>query len=310
MVTREQVLRLVEDGRDYEEAGRLLAISPGLAYMIATGLPADGGDTLASGETQRPGFVSGSTQHLANRVEPENPTRKESVLAWVRSRAHADAQMAEAAAARTAEPGPPKAEDEDQDLVTVLTRDHDAVTALVEQLSAIPGHKTGGSSAQIERRKSIVDMITVALSKHESAEEELFWPNVRKKVENGDNLASQGTQQEQEATETLMALARSDADSDEFDELVEQLVMQMRKHVSFEDRVLLAFREAVPDDERTKLGRKLRSAEGRAPTRAHPHAPRKSGKAAKAAATPAAAMDKMRDAAGDRPAERKGKEER
>jgi A/G-specific adenine glycosylase len=81
------------------------------------------------------------------------------------------------------------------------------------------------------------------------------------------------------------ALARGDADSDEFDDLVEQLVLQLRKHTSFEEQVLLAFRDAVPDGERTKLGRKFRSAEGRT-----------------------AAMDKLRDAAADRPAAREGKE--
>ena len=308
MVTREQVLRLVEGGHDYNEAARDLGISPGLAYMIATGLPADGGDALTPDEQRRPGFLSGSTQQLANHAQPENPRRSESVISWIKSRAASDPQMQAAAAARNADPGPPKAEDEDQDIVTVITRDHNRVTALVQQLSAIPGHKKGGSAAQIQRRESIVDMITQSLSKHESAEEELFWPTVRKRVPDGEQLADRGAQQEQEATETLTALARGDADSDEFDDLVERLVLQLRKHTSFEEQVLLAFRDAVPDGERTKLGRKFRAAEGRAPTRPHPHAPRKSGAAAKAAGAPAAAMDKMRDAAGDRAAEREGKE--
>lgn len=280
MVTREQVLRLVEGGHDYDEAGRDLGISPGLAYMIATGLPADGGDTLTPDEQHRPGFLGGSTQHLANHAKPENPQRSESVLAWIKSRASSDPQMQTAAAARDAEPGPPAAEDEDQDIVTVITRDHNRVTALVQQLSAIPGHKKGGSPAQIKRRESIVDMITVSLSKHESAEEELFWPNVRKHLPDGEQLVERGAQQEQEATETLTALARSDADSDEFDDLVEQLVLELRKHTSFEEQVLLAFRDAVPDGERTKLGKKFRSAESHAPTRPHPRAPRKSGASA------------------------------
>jgi hypothetical protein len=94
MVTREQVLRLVEDGRDYEEAGRQLGVSPGLAYMIATGLPADGGSSLAPSETQRPGFLPGSTQHLANRAEPVNPTGSKEVLAWIRLRAREGTQKA------------------------------------------------------------------------------------------------------------------------------------------------------------------------------------------------------------------------
>ncbi len=308
MATREQVLRLVSDSHDYEAAARHLGISPGLAYLIATGLPADGGDTPTAKDRERPGFIAGSTQQLSSHSNPENPQRSEKVLAWIKQRASSDPQMIAAAAARNAEPGTPKGEKEDQDLVTVITGDHDRLTALVQQLSTIPGHKEGGSSAQIQRRESIVDMITASLSKHESAEEEFFWPTVRKHVENGEELAENGTRQGREATETLTALARSDADSDEFDDLVEQLVLQLREHVSFEDRALLAVREAVPDDERTRLGRKFRSPKGNAQSRPHSQAPRKSGKAAKAAGMPASSADERRDTAGKRPAEHEGKE--
>jgi hypothetical protein len=104
MVTREQVLRLVEGGRDYEEAGRQLGISPGLAYMIATGLPADGGDTLAPSETGRPGFLPGSTQHLATQAKPVNPTRSDIVHAWIRQRASADLRP-KVGATRSRQPG-------------------------------------------------------------------------------------------------------------------------------------------------------------------------------------------------------------
>jgi hypothetical protein len=73
MPTRAQVRQLVDSGRTYEQAARALGIHPGLAYMIATGLPADGGDI-------------------------ENPTRKQDVLEWMKGRAAADAQMRQAAA--------------------------------------------------------------------------------------------------------------------------------------------------------------------------------------------------------------------
>ena len=43
-MTRRDVLTLVETGMAYEDVGRRLGIHPGLAYMIATGLPADGSD--------------------------------------------------------------------------------------------------------------------------------------------------------------------------------------------------------------------------------------------------------------------------
>jgi len=310
MATRAEVLRLVESGRSYTDVSRRLGIHPGLAYLIATGLPADGGDTLTAADEDRPGFVAGSTQQLANSsTKPENPTRKDHVLRWVKARAANDAQMARAAAARTAEPEPAErpGEEDESGILAVVTRDHDHVTALIQQLSAIPGHKKGGSATHIGRRESIVDVITVALAQHESVEEEYFWPSVRRVLDDGDDLAETGLAQEREGNEVLDALANADPDSDEFDGLVERLVILLRKHVAFEDRVMLRLREALPADERAQLGQKFLRAKKAAPTRAHPHAPRHSSAAAKAAGLPAATMDKMRDAVGSRPAQREGK---
>ena len=48
--TRQQVRALLDQGLDYREVARRLGISPGLAYLIATGLPADGGDAPAPEE--------------------------------------------------------------------------------------------------------------------------------------------------------------------------------------------------------------------------------------------------------------------
>jgi hemerythrin-like domain-containing protein len=279
--TQQQVRSLVAAGLSYEEVGRRLGVSPGLAYLVGTGVPADGSDSLTP-EQLESGDILPTSQQLSN-PEWENPTRSERVLEWVRQRAASDAQMQHAAAQRDAEPGEPQ-EPEIHDIVTLIGRDHNQVNALMQQLSAIPGHKKGGSATHIERRASIVDMMTRALAEHESAEEEYFWPAVRQKVPDGDALAEQGREQEQKGNETLQSLADADPDSDEFDDLVEQLILELRKHVAFEDRVLLAFENATDERERRKLGEKFRKAKKIAPTRPHPRAPR--GRAKHEAAGP------------------------
>lgn len=307
MVARHQVLQLVEGGMTYEQAAAKLNIDAGLAYMIATGLPADGSDSLTNAERDRLGFLPTSTQQLANPEKAENPTGKPGVHEWIKQRAHSDAQMLAAAAARTAEPGPIQGEEEDLDVIDVIGHDHNQVKALVEQLSAIPGHKQGGSTAQLQRRQSIVDLISVALSRHEATEQEFLWPAVREALPGGEQRAVAALEQEQQGKDTLAALARLDPDSDEFDELVEKLVLRLRKHVSFEDQVLLELRRAMSEERRGELGRKFRRAEGHAPTRPHPHAPNEPAVAVKAAGAPAAVLDKTRDAVGNRPAQRRGK---
>jgi hypothetical protein len=308
--TREQVRRLIDDGLDYPAIARKLGIPGGLAYLIATGIPADGSDTVTDEEAKRPGFLA-SSQHLCNPPH-ENPVTKESVGAWLKARVAADEQMRTALRQRTAEPPPidPGTERESHDAVTVLGRQHGQVRYLLKQLQALPSHTTGGSAEQVSARKSIIDMITVRLSEHETIEEEHFWPTVRKALPDGDRYADQALRQEQAGKDTLVRLGRLAPDTREFDELVEQLVAQLREHVAFEDLVFLKVREAVPGQDLDRLGEKLLSAQQTAPTRPHRHAPQRPGAAVKAAAAAAAPVDRARDAAGDRPAKRKGRPRR
>lgn len=295
---------------DYASAASRLDIPAGQAYLIATGLPADGGDSFPpSDELDRPGVIKGSTQHLVyKRPEAPNPIRKPEVDDWIRRRVANDAQMAGAARRRDAEPGEPE-DPQDTDVRFVLGRQHDTVTALMEQLKAIPGVSKGGEEKHQSRRKSIVDMMTVELSKHETAEQEHFWPAVRQRFDNGEELYQHAMEQEQQGKESLVALGKTSASEEKFDDLAEQLEKNLRLHVSFEDKVLLSLPESMSEEERRELGDKILRAEKHAPTRPHPHAPKKPGAAVKAAAASAAPLDKARDKLGSRPAERRGRAE-
>lgn len=307
MPSREQVLSLIREGHSYQEAAARLHVPPGQAYLVATGLPADGGDSLAPEDGQREGVLEGSTQHLANPTA-ENPTKKHHVLEWMKQRAGADAQMRSAAQARNAEPGPIRDPEGTTEVSVVLTWDHNQVKTLLEQLITIPGCTKGGSPDQMSQRKSIVDMVTVALSQHESVEEKYFWPAVRQALAHGADRADTALHQEQEGKDTLTALDKLGGDSEEFDQLVEELVLRARKHVAFEDKVLLDLEAAMSEEERAQLGARLLGAKRLAPTRPHPHAPQ-SPTMLKVAGAGAAAIDKVRDTMGDRPAKRKGKPE-
>ena len=308
MATREQVRALLGEGLDYAAAGRRLGISAGQAYLIATGVPADGSDTIPDQEMARRDDLLPVRQPLANPPH-HNPTSKESTRKWMKARVAADGQMQAAARQRTAEPPETNDPDDTHDAIMVLGRQHNQVRYLLKQLQALPSHTTGGSAEHISARKSVVDMVTVRLSEHETIEEEHFWPAVRAALPDGDELADTALGQEQEGKDSLTELGRKDPGSREFDEHVEQFVMQVRKHVAFEELVFLKLREAMSSEDLDDLGRKLLAAKKTAPTRPHRQAPKKPGAAVKAAAAGAAALDKARDTAGDRPAKRKGQPE-
>jgi len=267
VASRAQVRELLDRGLDYAAAGRQLGIPPGQAYLIATGRAADGDDAPPG----HPDGTLAASQHLANPPH-DNPAASESVLGWIAARVAADRPMRDAAARRTAEPPPPPAEDQDnpeadefsRDVTVVLTRQHNQVRALLQQLQALPGHKAGGSAEDLFARKSIVDMVAIRLSQHETTEEKYLWPAVRKALEQGDALADEAISQEQEGTLTLAELGGLAPDTDRFDECVEQLVAQCRKHVAYEEKVFALLREALPGDERERMGRKVGTATAKA----------------------------------------------
>ncbi|MEU2774786.1 hypothetical protein ABZ646_18045 [Streptomyces sp. NPDC007162] len=246
-------------------------------------MPASGLDPSAQ---RRPGTPGQASQHLVN-PPVENPTGKDAVRRWLKDRAAADTAMGDARRARDACPEGERAPGDVHELTDTLTRDHDRITALVKQLQALPGAKQGGAPRHLERRESIVDL------------------NV---LDDGDRVADEALAQEREGARTLTALGAAAPDSEEFDDLVGQLVDQLRRHVAFEDAVFARLRENLSRKDRERLGEKVVRAWRAAPTRPHPHAPRQPAAAVAGAGTAAAVTDRIRDTLGSRPADRRGTE--
>ncbi len=261
MVTRQDVLTLVEAGVAYEDVGRRLGIHPGLAFMIATGLPADGSDTLVASDTKRPGCIETSTQHLANPQHPHNPTHRDAVQEWIRARVARDSQMQQAG--QSDWPKPPSLGEvgDDSDVTAVLGRDHNAIHKLANRLKYTPSAKKGATDDQIAVRTAAVDAIRAGLERHEAAEQQHLWPFVRAKLANGGDVADDAQQQEQKGRELLTTLANATPGSDEWDDLVEKLQQALRGHVAYEDQVFLALHEVTSPDERRAIGEQLAASE-------------------------------------------------
>ena len=86
MPTRAQVLELLDQGHSCETAAKELRIPAGQAFMIATGLPADGSDAPSPEALAAKGIHNASTQYLVN-PPAFNPTSKGHLMEWVRDRA-------------------------------------------------------------------------------------------------------------------------------------------------------------------------------------------------------------------------------
>jgi hypothetical protein len=85
-ITSDRVRSALEGGRSWEDAAAALQVRPGLAFMVATGVPADGSGVPELGDRVGNGPNLSSPQSLVN-PRGHNPLRNELVDAWVRGRA-------------------------------------------------------------------------------------------------------------------------------------------------------------------------------------------------------------------------------
>jgi hypothetical protein len=86
MATPAQVQRLLDEDHDFGTAAARLGITPGEAYLLATGRPADGSDSRYFSDPRQ---LPSSPQRLVG-PPPVNPSRHPIVDAWVRERARRD----------------------------------------------------------------------------------------------------------------------------------------------------------------------------------------------------------------------------
>lgn len=175
-----------------------------------------------------------------------------------------------------------------QDLITVITTDHREVEQMFQELESGQGSP--------EHRRQLADHVITELVRHSVAEEEFMYPAARRVLDNGDELADHELQEHAEAEEVMKRLEHVPADDPRFDQLLGDLMKDIRHHIKDEEEDLLPkLRAACSEEDLRDLGEKVVKAKKMAPTRPHPAAPDKPP--ANRILDPGAGLiDRMRDA--------------
>ena len=294
------MLDLALRGMSYEEIGLAMGLSPGLAFLIADGVPADGSDVLSTEDRRRPGLLCSSTQHLPNppasspaSSAASSPASSDIVDEWMKAMAASDGQMVAASMAsgkeqrklqKRQEGGDVLLEDASPDVFSVLAREHNEIHAVLQELSSLPHIRDGAGPGDLSRREPLADLVVQRLSVHEDAEERVLWPAVADTIDGGSSMAAMAREQEREGKRLLDQLRGLAEGGDRFDELVDEISGFVRTHVAFEDAVCTEVREQLCEENRRQLGGRLVDMLDRSPTRLRPHAP--SGAAALRATAP------------------------
>lgn len=181
--------------------------------------------------------------------------------------------------------------DQQRDVIEILTHDHREVDQMFSELESLQG-ATGEPERQ--RRKDLVDQVTIELVRHSVAEEAEVHPRVKEKVDAGE--AERAKHEHAEAEETLERLEGLEPDDPSFDEALATLMREIREHVAEEEGEMFPrMREVFSQEELVELGDKVESVKKMAPTRPHPSAPNQPP-GDKLLGPVAGLFDRMRDA--------------
>lgn len=114
------------------------------------------------------------------------------------------------------------------DAIELLTQDHEEVKAMFEKYEALSDRST------TSKRKLALE-ICLALTRHATAEEEIFYPAVRDAGSDTEDLVDEATVEHASAKELIAQIIAMDPSDDLYDAKVKVLSEQIEHHVEEEE---------------------------------------------------------------------------
>jgi hemerythrin superfamily protein len=154
-------------------------------------------------------------------------------------------------------------EDAPPDAVTLLQQQHEEIRRLFNQV------QQAGPESKAEAFQCLVRLLAV----HETAEEEVVHPSVRR-VDGGTEVVEARLAEESAAKQALADLERVGVDGPGFDEAFEAFRADVDQHAAREEAdEFPLLRSANDSDALAAMGEQVQTAEAIAPTHPHPHGP-------------------------------------
>jgi hypothetical protein len=157
------------------------------------------------------------------------------------------------------------------DVFEVLSADHRQLQRLLSELDVGPDRATDLPDAERHVRATLSAKLISEAARHEAVEHQYFWPAVRDRLRDGDELSAHATAQEAVALETLAKLDLLSPGDPDFENLVAKLTPATVEHIGFEeDHVWPLLHAVLSAADAEQLGEMLIDGKKTAPTRPYP----------------------------------------
>ena len=149
-------------------------------------------------------------------------------------------------------------------ITQVLLEQHELVKDLFDQVGM----------ATPEQRAEVFDCLRATLAVHETAEEELVHPTVKRMGADAAAAVQARLAEESAAKKMLSTLERMGVDGDGFDDLFADFQASVLEHAEAEEAEVFPFLDQGLDvEEQRKMAETFEVLERMAPTHHHPHGP-------------------------------------
>ncbi|ORV92288.1 hemerythrin [Mycobacterium interjectum] len=149
-----------------------------------------------------------------------------------------------------------------EEVVAFLKAQHNLIEDMFEEVLHASDPKA--------REKPFIELRQL-LAVHETAEEMVVHPRVRREADSGDGIVDARLQEEHAAKELLSQIEKLDITSQQFIDEVTKLRDAVLDHARHEeDEEFPVLTREVGDDDLKRMGTAVRAAEAIAPTRPHP----------------------------------------
>ena len=153
------------------------------------------------------------------------------------------------------------------DAIAVLKQEHRDVQQLFRRFE-----KAGDDAHGVKRQ--LVDTMIEELSRHAEIEELVFYPAVRREVDDAESDVLEALEEHHVVKLVLRELEDLEPTDERFDAKVTVMMESVRHHVKEEEQTLFPeVRRAMRRPRLRELGDELRDAKGHVSTRPHPDAP-------------------------------------
>lgn len=173
-----------------------------------------------------------------------------------------------------------------QDVIAILLQDHQEVRQLFTRIASGTG----------KAKEDAFHELVFELARHETAEEEVVYPVLRREGDAGESVAKARIKEEEDANKLLAELEKTEIGSASFEEKFEKLRTAVLAHAEAEEAdVFPRLRQSCDAAKLNSMGRVLEMAKKTAPTHPHPNVPG-TATANLVAGPIAAIVDRTRDA--------------